>query len=287
MRIPVLLMVAAGLGAGMGAAPLAAEVRVVADIGLKGSEAARHDAEADVIFVSNLGERGPGNDGYISRLGPDGQVLALKWVEGGRNGVTLVDPLGVFVQGDIVYVADTSTVRRFDRKTGAPRGDTAVPGAVRLNDLSGDAKGEILVTDSGSDDRAGALYRIDPAGQESEVAGRGAALGGRRGIAHMPDGSIVHGGRGVILVLRGRDGKILREVTLPTGRMDGIIPLADGTLLVASQDGHGVYRVPPGGKAEMVAKDIPIPAAIGLDTKRNRLIIPQIVAATLTFVDLP
>jgi hypothetical protein len=30
-----------------------------------------------------------------------------------------------------------------------------------------------------------------------------------------------------------------------------------------------------------------VPAAIGYDTKRNRLLIPQIAAASITFVDLP
>ena len=67
----------------------------------------------------------------------------------------------------------------------------------------------------------------------------------------------------------------------------GIVALPGGAVLVASQDGHLVYRVPAQGKATIVAKDIPIPAAIGLDTKRNRLLVPQIVSSNLTFVDLP
>ncbi len=57
---------------------------------------------------------------------------------------------------------------------------------------------------------------------------------------------------------------------------------------MASQDGRNVYHVPAAGKLTVVASDITIPAAIGLGTpKRNRLIIPQIAAASPTLVDLP
>ncbi len=267
--------------------PAAAETRVIANVGLNGSESARHDPYGDVILVTNLGERGSANNGFISRFDPDGRLITLKWIEGGKNGVTLIDPLGIFIRGEMLYVADTDTVRRFNRTTGAPMGDTPVPGAVRLNDLSVDQYGEILVTDSGNDDEPGAIYRISAAGKVSDFAPRNPALERPNGIAHMPDGSIVYGGRGVNLVFRDKRGKILREVTLPTGRFDGIIPLADGALLVSSQDGKLVYRLPPTGKAEIVAKDIAIPAAIGYDISRKRLIIPQIVASSLTLVDLP
>ena len=78
-----------------------------------------------------------------------------------------------------------------------------------------------------------------------------------------------------------------REKTLPTGQFDGIIPLADGGLLVASQLGKNVYRVSATGEITELAKEIPVPAAIGYDTKRNRLLIPQIALSSVTMVDLP
>ncbi len=271
----------------LAAAPLAAEVRVIANVGLQGSEAARMDAQADIILVSNLGQRGPGNDGFISRFSPEGAVETLKWIEGGKGGVTLIDPLGMFVRGDTLYVADTDTVRRFDRVSGAPKGDTKVPGAVRLNDLSVDARGDILISDSGNDDTPGALWKISAAGVVTAFVARDEALERPNGVAWLADGSMVHGGRGVNLVFRSPDGRILREQTLPTGRFDGIVPLANGSMLVSSQAGNGVYLLPPTGKPVMVATDIAVPAAIGYDAKRNRLLIPQIVASSLTLVDLP
>ncbi len=89
------------------------------------------------------------------------------------------------------------------------------------------------------------------------------------------------------LVYRDMTGRIARERTLPRGRIDGIVPLANGDLLVASQDAHEVYLLPPTGPARTVASEIPVPAAIGYDTRRRRLLIPQIRLGTLTIVDLP
>ena len=263
-----------------------ADPRTFADIGLINSESARYDVAGDRWLVSNLGVRGTDNDGFVTVVDPDGKVVAPKWIAGGIDGVELRDPLGSIVHGDTVYVADTTTVRSFDRVTGKPGRAVAVPGAVRLNDLVADAKGTIYVTDSGNDDTPGAIFRIRN-NKVTEFARRDPALERPNGIAVMADGNIVHGGRGVNLVVRSPAGRIVREITLPFGRTDGIVALPDGGMLVASQDGHVVYRVPATGKPTIIAKDIPIPAAIGLDTKRNRLVVPQIVASNLTFVDLP
>ena len=245
-----------------------ADPRTFADIGLINSESARYDVAGDRWLVSNLGVRGTDNDGFVTVVDPDGKVVAPKWIAGGIDGVELRDPLGLIVHGDTVYVADTTTVRSFDRVTGKPGRAVAVPGAVRLNDLVADSKGTIYVTDSGNDDTPGAIFRIRN-NKGTEFARRDPALERPNGIAVMADGNIV------------------REITLPFGRTDGIVALPDGGMLVASQDGHVVYRVPATGKPTIIAKDIPIPAAIGLDTKRNRLVVPQIVASNLTFVDLP
>lgn len=280
------VLVALAVAATVFASAAHAEPRLVADIGLNNSESARYDVVGDRWLVSNLGARGPGNDGFITVVDPDGKVVTPKWLAGGVDGVELRDPLGLIVYGTMVYIADTNAVRSFDRVTGKPGAVWSVPGAVRLNDLATDTKGTIYVTDSGNDDTPGAIFRIRK-GKVTEFARRDPAMERPNGIAVMADGNIVHGGRGVNLVVRSPAGRIIREITLPLGRIDGIVALADGGLLVASQDGHVVYRVPATGKPSIVAKDIPIPAAIGFDTKRNILVVPQIIASNLTFVDLP
>ena len=44
-------------------------------------------------------------------------------------------PKGLGVSGNLLYVADLTFVRMFDRKTGAPKGKIAIPGATFLNDV--------------------------------------------------------------------------------------------------------------------------------------------------------
>lgn len=270
------------------AVPAVAGAQTIADIGLVGSESARFDSAGDRWIVANSGQRGkdaPANDGFLSLIGPDGRVETLKWVAGGQNGAILNDPFGIAIVGDIVHVADNDAVRRFDRRSGKPLGDIAVPGAIRLNDIAAAPDGTLYVTDSGSDAAPGALYRISK-GRVSVFVARDPALERPNGIAVLPDGNVVHGGRGVNLVVRSPKGRILREITLPTGRIDGIVALASGAMLVASQDGHVVYSVAADGTTAVVAKDIPIPAAIGLDAGRQRMVVPQLNAGTLTLVDL-
>lgn len=257
--------------------------RVIANVGMVGSECVRYDAAADRYIVSNLN----GSDaGFVSIVTPEGAVEKLKWIDGGASN--LADPLGLFIAGNRIYLADVDTVRVYDRQSGTPVSAIPIPGAQRLNDLAVAPDGTIYVTDSAKPDQPGALYRISTKGKVSEWVPRNDALEKPNGIAIMPDGTVVHGGRGVNLVFRDSSGRILRERTLPTGRIDGIVALANGGLLVASQDGHAVYHVAPSnGAITQVAKDIEVPAAIGYDSKRNRLIVPQIKAASLTFVDLP
>lgn len=268
---------------GATAALAQAAPRVIANVGLVGSECVRYDAVADRYIVSNLNGADPG---FVSIVAPDGVVEKLKWIDGAASG--LADPLGLFIAGDKVYLADVDTVRIYDLRSGAPISAIKVPGAQRLNDLAVAGNGTIYVTDSAKSDQPGALFRVSPSGKVVEWVARNDALEKPNGIALMPDGTIVHGGRGVNLIFRNTSGRILRERSLPTGKIDGIVALADGGLLVASQDGHAVYHVAPNnGPITQVAKDIEVPAAIGYDPKRNRLIVPQIRAATLTFVDLP
>ncbi|WP_347302058.1 SMP-30/gluconolactonase/LRE family protein [Croceibacterium sp. TMG7-5b_MA50] len=261
---------------------------VIAGVGFENSEAARFDPADDRYIVSNLGPRGAQDDGFISLVSPEGEVLALKWIAGGINGVRLQEPLGLFIAGDEVHVADQKAIRVFDRQTGAPLRSIDIPDAVRLNDLFVTEAGVTYVTDSGTADDHGALYRIQPDGTVEVFAERSASLHRANGIAVNAAGQVVHGGL-LSNVLTFRDaatGAILREQTLPTGRIDGIVPLANGGLLVASQDGHNVYHVPPEGEPREVAGGVPIPAAIGYDSSRRRLLVPQIVASSLTLFDI-
>lgn len=262
-----------------------AKQKTFANIGLLNSECIRYDAANDRYLISNLGARGPENNGYISIMSPDGAIVNQKFIEGGKNGVTLIDPLGISIQGGLIYVADSTHMRKFDLQTGAPRGEVALPGAGRPNDIFATADGTVYISDNGG--LVGTIIKVSPTNQVSLLQPRDDVMEKPNGVAVMPDGTIVHGGRGVNISFRDTSGKLLREKTVPTGQFDALVPLADGSLLIASQGGKNVYKMSAAGEFTEVAKEIPVPAAIGYDSKRNRLLIPQIALASITMVDLP
>jgi len=259
--------------------------RVFANIGLTNSECIRYDETNDRYLISNLNTRGPENNGYITVMSPDGVVTNQKFIEGGKNGVTLIDPLGIYIRNGIIWVADIAHMRKFDLKTGKPLGEVALPGANRPNDIYVTADNTAYISDNGG--ASGTIIKVSPAGQVSLLQPRDDIMEKPNGVAVMPDGSVVHGGRGVNLSFRDPNtGALIREKTLPTGQFDALVPLPDGSILAASQNGKNVYKVSPNGDIVEVAKEIAVPAAIGWDNKRNRLLIPQIAPGTITMVDL-
>src|SRR6266699_2366237 len=174
--------------------------RVIAVAGFSTPESVLLDSAQDIYFVSNINgsPTAKDNNGFISRVRPDGAIENLKFIEGGRAGVTLNAPKGLAVAGDTLWVADIDVVRAFNARTGAPidsvKFDSASAGgggAVFLNDVTVASTGAIYVTDTGIrfDDVGNVLhpgpdrvFRIGP-DRAVTVAVRGDTLGRPNGLA--------------------------------------------------------------------------------------------------------
>ena len=252
--------------------------------GMATPESVVHDPEADVYLVSNI-NGGPGDvddNGFISRISPDGTITHLKWIDGEDPAVTLHAPKGSAIYGDRFYVADIDTVRSFDRTTGAPLDAWAVPGATFLNDLAAGADGTVYVTDTGisfgpdgiTPTGTAALYRFDADGQPHAIA-QGNALMLPNGVVEAPQGLVLApiGSNAVVIV--GEDGSLTNLAELPQGQLDGVVVAADGSLLVSSIGANAVYRIDPAGAVSEVISDTPA-ADIGIDVERSRVLIPQL-----------
>ena len=138
--------------------------------GFRFSESISYDAQRDLFVVVNAGmprDVVP-SDGYVSLANPDGTVHTLKWIGVNRNGLTLNHPLGSYIRNGLLYVADIDTVRRFDMKTGEPRGETVVKGVTRFNDLEVAEDGTVYATQTGDQNsETWRLYKITPQGDAS------------------------------------------------------------------------------------------------------------------------
>jgi sugar lactone lactonase YvrE len=259
------------------------QVITIANVGFETPESVLHDERADVYLVSNIhgNPTEKDNNGFISRISPTGDVIDLRWIQGGQKGVTLHAPKGLAIRDSTLFVADIDCVRRFNRETGAAEGEWCVPAAVFLNDVAVGPDGTLYVTDSGftigpegiKAAGADAVYRFDQHGKSFPLS-KGPDLNHPNGIVADKEGVIVVS-FGAAQVYR-LDPKGLRTdvVKLPAGQLDGVVRLDDGTLLVSSWEGQAIYRVSPDRQVATLVEGIPSPADIGYDRKRRRVLVP-------------
>ncbi|MGK4006253.1 SMP-30/gluconolactonase/LRE family protein [Sorangium sp. So ce1036] len=254
-----------------------------------------YDVDNDRYLVSNInGNPGDRDDnGFISVLSPDGQVTNLKWIEGGKNNVRLDAPTGSAIVKGVLYVADLTTVRRFDLETGAPKGELAIPGATLLNDVAAAPDGKVYVSDSGF--TIGATGNLEATSSDAiYVIEKGKAralvkttdLRMPNGLAWTDEGLVVcSSGAPKIFRLDEEGARQDVTTTAPGGRLDGLISLGD-SLLVTSHDASAVLRGDLGGAFEIAIPEQKTPADIGYDTKRGRVLVPHVMVDTVDVYEL-
>lgn len=244
-------------------------------------ESVLHDVEADLYLVSNINGAPLDADGngFISRLDVEGKVTELKWITGEKEGTTLNAPKGMAIAAGTLYVADINTVRKFDAKTGEPKGDVAIEGATFLNDVIAGQGDEVYVSDSGL--KAGkqgfepsgtdAIYKIS--GDKVETLAKGDELGRPNGL--LLDGTdlyaVTYGSNELYKVVDGKKAEIKQ---LPKGSLDGLLKVKNGSLLISSWEGSSVIGAIGEAPPVEVLKDLDAPADIGYDEGRNRILVP-------------
>src|SRR4051812_31941164 len=227
-------------------------VTTVANVGFSQPENILYDSLADVYLVSNMGPGDPAardDNGFISRVSPEGRVLTLRWIAGGQNGAVLDAPKGLTIRGDTLVVADVGGVHLFDRRTGAPLESIKLPGLV-MNDVAFAPDGSLWITDTGPDRTPGpvdttkdldAVWRVDRRGRVQAVA-RGLSLARPDGIVLDGAGALVStfGANRIERVGSGVGNSVATHATLPGGRVDGLRRLPDGRLVTTSWDAKTV-----------------------------------------------
>jgi len=279
--------------------PAPAATKVLTVEGFLTPESVLHDTVQDIYFVSNINgsPTAKDNNGFISRVKPDGAVENLKFIEGGRTGITLNAPKGLALAGDTLWVADIDAVRAFNAKTGAPIDSVSLSklGAVFLNDVVVVPTGALYVTDTGIrfDDVGNVLhpgpdrvFRIGP-DRAVTVAVRGDTLGRPNGIALDAAGKrfviVEFGGRSVLAWKPG--DKAPSVIAKGPGGFDGV-EIVGGRILVSSWSDSTVSSYETGQEVKLIT-GVPSPADIGYDAKRNRVLIPIFTGNRVEIWQLP
>jgi len=261
--------------------------------GVSTPESVLYDEANDRYLVSNINGKpdDADNNGYIMEVSPEGKVLKPKFIAGGQDKVKLDAPKGTGISGGILYVSDITVVRKFDLKTGAPKGEIPVPGATFLNDIAVAKDGRVFVSDSGIKTSANgfdptgtdAVYVIDK-GKLKPVA-KGKDLGGPNGLLAVDKGVLVATFNANELYRLDDKGTKQDVTKLPGGGLDGIVNLGD-QLLVTSWQSASIYKGVLGGTFVVAFSDLKGPADIGFDSKRKRVLVPRFLDNAIEVYDL-
>lgn len=248
---------------------------------LAGPESVLHDPQQDIYFISNIngGLLDVDGNGFISRVDPATMSVNVRWIQGGKDGVKLDAPKGMAIAGDALYVSDVTAVRLFDRRTGEPRGEIALPGATLINDLTSDGT-TVWATDTGVEPAPG--FKFAPTGTDAiwKITGSHGEKVATGTDLNQPNGIDFHDGALWVVTFAGNELYRLDRNSkaqirhLPRGQLDGLVHLEDGTPVVSSWLGTAIYRG-AGDDFTPLLTAVTTPADLGYDSKRKRLLVPR------------
>jgi len=262
--------------------------------GIQTPESVLYDAVGDRYLVSNINgsPAGVDNNGYITEVSPEGKVLKAKFIEGGAGKTKLDAPKGSGISNGVFYVTDITVVRKFDAKTGAPKGDIAIKDAKFLNDLAIAPDGRVFVSDTGVKvgekglEPAGgdAVYEISKTGKVKTLASS-PNLHGPNGLALLDKKLVCNALNSDELYSFDDKGNMTEVTHLPKGGLDGLVVVGQD-LLVSSWQGSAVFRGKLGGTFAPVLTGVKSPADIGFDSKRSRVIVPHFTENSIAAFDV-
>jgi hypothetical protein len=226
------------------------------------------------------------NNGFITKLDPQGKVVALKFIAS-TEAAPLHAPKGLAVIGKTLYVLDIDRVRGYDTERGGLLRDIDMtPYQARfLNDLTRDAEGDLYLSDSGSN----FVAKIEPAHDHRvTILARGAQLAGANGLTvHPKTGQlvVVTWGTGRVLEVT-KEGEVKPWLDRTFEKLDGADFDADGVLYFSAYAEGKVYRVGADGKASVFREGLLTPADINIDRPKRLLLIPSFAGDSVRSVPL-
>ena len=254
--------------------------------GFSGPEAVHYDPDQDVWFVSNFnGDAAGDENGFISKVGPDGRIETLKFMVGTAEH-PLHGPRGMRIVDDVLWVADADGLHGFDRYSAEHIEfiDFSEHAPGFLNDVEADAAGVLFVTDTGD----ARLFSV--ANGEITVLAAEALISPPNGIVWYSEAAgfvLAPWGGGLDLkAWRPADSALIEIGRLAEGgNIDGLEEY-EGRLIVASQADQAIWSWRDGRAVKLF--DTPgRPADIGIDSRRGTIAVPYIALDRVELWKLP
>lgn len=257
-------------------------------------ESVAYDPQARVLYVSQFGSvlkpTLKDGKGKISKVSLTGKILEERFLP--VPGGILNKPKGIWVEGNRLWATDIDVVWAFDLKT--RRGKKVVlPGAKFANDPT--VMGNVLyVSDSGGRQ----IYRLEPA-DFLNMKGDPAVTVFVTSTWFAPNG--LYPGRDGLLLVVGSDredkdrtsysvdaGGDLKPLFKYSGRLDGVVQLDDGTLLITDWKSRSLFRWSPKIGVEILVTGFKGPADFCLvpEAEGFLVVVPDLVKSELRVIRL-
>ena len=264
---------------------LAAELTAVT--GLKTPESVIQ-AKDGKIYVSEI--NGFGVDG-------DGQISVIEHGKASVFSTGLDDPKGLAIIGDFLFVADKTKIIKINLADGSQISTFVEASAFAsppqfLNDLDSDADGNLYVSDSGDilgSGKGGIIYKINAKGEASKLID-----GAMNEKILAPNGQLydkqakklleVDFTSGVLYEIG--DNGMLIEIAKGFGGGDGIVQTKN-TLYVSDWKSGKVFSVNVKGEVALLKSGYQSAADIALTNDGRYLMVPDMKAGILDFIQLP
>jgi DNA-binding beta-propeller fold protein YncE len=241
------------------------------------------DPDTGAYYVSNVskfGETEAANDGYITKLDKDLNIVEQKFIQG-TDKDKLNDPKGLAIIGDTLWVADNKVMHAYDKTTGKTIARISLQelGARSLNGLDVGPDGLLFV----SDDMSSIIFTINTKENNTpEVFMKGPELS-------SPNGLYWDDAAKLLYVACWAGSKVLKidlEHTVTTyvadanklKNLDGLDGDGKGNLYLSDFTKNTIWRITPEGRLELVTDKVTTPADIHVDRAHKRLLIPEMSA---------
>lgn len=211
---------------------------------------------------------GKDGDGDIAKISASGKLLDSQWASG------LNAPKGMAVSGKFLYVSDIDEVAVIDLKTGAIINVIPVPGAVFLNDVAANRRGDIFVSDTD----AGKIFRIRNFVPEVYIEN----VANANGLFIDKDKLIVGSGTQLVSYDTALEAKVITQ--LPFGLIDGVAKIKRDNYLVSLWEGQ-IYWINRDGSQTLLLDLIPqgiYTADFAYSNEKKLLVVPTFFNNTVT-----
>ncbi len=267
----------------------------VAEVGLQGPRAVIYDPVDDVYLVSNVagGPLDEDENGFVSRVSPDGEVLALQWSPPVGSGDTMDAPKGMAIRGDTLFITDIGCVHLANRLSGGIIETRCLDDVTSLSGIDVAPEGSLFLTDGGYSlvdgevvpSSTDAVYRLTFRGDQ-----RGATLARGPDLNH-PTGVAV-GSRGIFVTSAGGDlfrftgtGERTSILASDGQAYEGVVFVSGGGFAYSSSTSSAVYLVDGTGAVTPLASGVDRPGDLGFDSSRNRVLVPLFDENRLVFLE--